>query len=122
MFYLDHINRPLEQTQRCVYGCATPAQRRGGGSGVKIFDWGVSLSKSLNITTTSLTYMFSHLNQQVFIPSMFSLFFTNTLFSIAFTHTIRMQSTSISMLFSNLGFNCKDQAPLLNTKVFFYTL
>jgi len=44
MFRLDRVNRLPEQTQRRVYGCAAPAQRRGG-SGVKIFHWGVSPSK-----------------------------------------------------------------------------
>jgi len=44
MFHLDRVNRLLEQTQRRVYGCAAPAQRRGG-SGVKNFHWGVSPSK-----------------------------------------------------------------------------
>src|SRR6266568_8803980 len=80
MFHLDHVNRLPEQTQRRVYGCAAPAQRRGGGS-VKIFRWGVSPSKSLNTATTSPTYTFSHLNQQAFIPLAFSLPPINT------THT-----------------------------------
>jgi len=44
MFHLDRVNRLPEQTQRRVYGCAAPAQRRGGGS-VKIFHRGVSPSK-----------------------------------------------------------------------------
>src|SRR5437016_3848604 len=44
MFRLDRVNRLLEQTQRRVYGCAAPAQRRGGSS-IKIFHWGVSPSK-----------------------------------------------------------------------------
>src|SRR5436853_2577279 len=44
MFCLDRVNRLLEQTQRRVYGCAAPAQRRGGSS-IKIFHWGVSPSK-----------------------------------------------------------------------------
>jgi len=39
MFRLDRVNRLPEQTQRRVYGCAAPAQRRGGG-GVKIFSLG----------------------------------------------------------------------------------
>src|SRR6266700_7885017 len=56
MFHLDRVNRLPEQTQRRVYGCAAPAQRRSGG-GVKIFHWGVSPSKSLNIATTSLIYV-----------------------------------------------------------------
>ena len=41
MFHLDRVNRLPEQTQRRVYGCAAPAQRRGGGGGVKIFHWRV---------------------------------------------------------------------------------
>ena len=45
MFHLDRVNRLPKQTQRRVYGCAAPAQRRGGGGGVKIFYWGVSPSK-----------------------------------------------------------------------------
>ena len=45
MFRLDRVNRLPEQTQRRVYGCAAPAQRRGGGGGVKNFHWGVSPSK-----------------------------------------------------------------------------
>ena len=52
MFYLDRVNRLPKQTQRHMYGCAAPAQRRGGG-GVKIFHWGVSPAKSLNTATTS---------------------------------------------------------------------
>jgi len=46
MFHLDRVNRLPEQTQRRVYGCAAPAQRRGG-SGAKIFHWGVSPSKKV---------------------------------------------------------------------------
>ena len=56
MFHLDRVNRLPEQTQRRVYGCAAPAQRRGSG-GVKIFRWGVSPSKSLNTATTSIIYV-----------------------------------------------------------------
>src|SRR6266568_4823642 len=52
MFHLDRVNRLPKQTQRHVYGCTAPAQRRGGG-GVKIFHWGVSPSKSLNTATMS---------------------------------------------------------------------
>ena len=44
IFHLDRVNRLPKQTQRRVYVCAAPAQRRGGG-GVKIFHWGVSPSK-----------------------------------------------------------------------------
>jgi hypothetical protein len=29
-FYLDYVDRLLEQTQRRAYGCAAPALRRGG--------------------------------------------------------------------------------------------
>jgi len=36
MFRLDRVNRLPEQTQRRVYGCAAPAQRRSSGS-VKFF-------------------------------------------------------------------------------------
>jgi len=102
MFHLDRVNRLPEQTQRRVYGCATPAQRRSGG-GVKIFRWGVSPSKSLNIATMSLIYIFSHLNQQAFIPLAFSLPFINTLPNTAFTYIIHMKSTPISILSSNLS-------------------
>ena len=58
MFHLDHVNRLLEQTQRHVYGYAAPAQRRGGG-GMKIFHWGVSPSKSLNIAITFNVHVWS---------------------------------------------------------------
>ena len=44
IFHLNCVNRLPKQTQRRVYGCAAPAQRRGGG-GVKKFHWGVSPSK-----------------------------------------------------------------------------
>ena len=40
MFHLDRVNRLPEQTQRRVYGCAAPAQRRGGGGGAKNFSLG----------------------------------------------------------------------------------
>src|SRR6266702_7681818 len=63
MFHLDRVNRLPKQTQRRIYGCAAPVQRRGGG-GVKNFRWGVSPSKSLNTATTSPIYTFSHLNRQ----------------------------------------------------------
>ena len=56
MFHLDRVNRLPEQTQRRVYGCAAPTQRRGGG-GVKIFHWGVSPSKSLNIAIMFIIYV-----------------------------------------------------------------
>ena len=42
-FHLDRVNRLPERTQRRVYSCAAPAQRRGDGA--KFFHWGVSLSK-----------------------------------------------------------------------------
>src|SRR6266700_1295117 len=80
MFHLDRVNRLPEQTQRRVYGCAAPAQRRVGGS-MKIFRWGVSPSKSLNTATTSPMYTFGHSNQQAFIPPAFSLPPINTIYT-----------------------------------------
>ena len=63
MFYLDRVNRLLEQTQRHIYDCAAPAQRRGGGGDVKIFHWGVSPSKKFEHSYHVFIYMFGHLNQ-----------------------------------------------------------
>src|SRR6266704_1905140 len=103
MFHLDHVNRLPKQTQRHVYGYAAPAQRRGGGGGVKIFHWGVSPSKKFEHSYHVSMYTFGHLNQQAFIPPAFSLPPTNTLPSATFTHITRMQSTPISTLSGNLG-------------------
>ena len=79
-FHQDRADRLPEQTQRRVYGCVAPAQRRGSG-GVKIFRWGVSPSKSLNTATTSPTYTFGHSNRQAIIPLAYPLPPTNTTYT-----------------------------------------
>ena len=98
MFHLDCVNRLPEQTQRRVYGCAAPAQRRGGG-GVKIFRWGVSPSKSLNTATMSPIYTFGHLNRQAFIPPAYPLPPTNTTYTVQhsnYTHTQTIRALSVA--------------------------
>ena len=95
MFHLDRVNRLLEQIQKHVYGYTAPVQRRGGGGGggVKIFRWGVSPSKSLNIATTSLIYTFGHLNRQAIIPPAYPLPPTNTIYTAQHPPThVRKQS------------------------------
>ena len=59
-FYQDRANRPLEQTQRRIYGGAARAPQRGGGGGgggsiVKIFHQEGKPQRELDTATTIAT-------------------------------------------------------------------
>ena len=128
MFYLDRVNRLPEQTQRRVYGCAAPAQRRGGG-GVKIFRWGVSPSKSLNTATTSPTYTFGHLNRQAsssgVLPPSYEYYIHHTAQHLHIYACNPRPERSKGPLFQHYLViqvsSYRDQSPLLNTRASFYT-
>src|SRR6266702_4507498 len=101
--------------------------QRRGGSGVKIFRWGVSPSKSLNTVTTSPMYTFGHSNRPAFIPPAFSLPPTNTTYTTQHpTYTCnprpkRSKGPPFQHYPVTWVSSYRDWSPLLNTRASSYT-
>jgi len=65
MFHLDCVNRLPEQTQRRVYGCATPAQRRGGST--KFFLLGGEPQQKSRTPRLQCTYSVIRIDKHLFL-------------------------------------------------------